>query len=108
MAPEARPSFSLVLGVVSLAATSFAACTGDEPGGIKKVTEDGLLQAKFETARRALVEIKENKKFGRDIYSDCRTIQMVLLKDLKKIEADPAKKLVKELAEVCTDVPASP
>lgn len=72
------------------------------PGAGEKVSDDQAIQLKFETAKRALADIKQLKLQGRSIYADCTTARMLFVKDLKALKESPAAaSLVKELAVVC-------
>jgi hypothetical protein len=75
---------------------------GCEQGtGRTKVSEDMILQAKFETALRTLDEIRAGQKKGRNVYADCKTAEMLFFKDLRRLEAVAAQQVVKDLQAAC-------
>jgi hypothetical protein len=79
------------------AALLLSACP--EEGRRVKVSDDLIVQAKFETAQRTLEDIRENRKRGRNIYADCKTAEMLFVRELKQLQAPPAKRLVDDLRQ---------
>ena len=75
---------------------------GCEQGtGRTKVSEDMIVQAKFETALRTLDEIRAGLKKGRNVYADCKTAEMLFFKDLRRLEARAAQQVVTDLQAAC-------
>jgi hypothetical protein len=70
----------------------------------ERVSSQPTLQAKFETAMRSAAEIRRAKKRGRDVFADCKTVEMLLFKDLRQLEAAAAKRVLRELEDSCRDV----
>ena len=77
------------------------ACNKQRVGTDESVSDDDTVQLKFEAARRVLADIKQLKQRGSAIDADCRSATMLFLADLKKIEAPAAKRLVKDLVQIC-------
>jgi hypothetical protein len=90
---SARP---LLLLVTTLLGGCF-----EEARGRAKVSDDLIIQAKFETAQRTLEEIRQNAKRGRSIYADCKTAEMLFVRELKQLQAPAAKRLVDDLRQAC-------
>ena len=65
------------------------------------VSEDLELQARYETAVRALDEIKRLQKRGDNVFADCKTINMLFVKELKRSKAAAARKLAKDIIKTC-------
>ncbi len=73
----------------------------EEGTGRTKVSDDMIVQAKFETALRTLDEIRAGRKKGRNIYADCKTAEMLFVKDLRRLAAPAAQQVVTDLQAVC-------
>ena len=84
-------------------AVLLAGCPSETRPGRERVSDDNQMQVKFQTARRSLADIKRLKTVGHDHSADCKTVQMLFLKDLKKLKAPAAKKLVRDIIETCQD-----
>jgi hypothetical protein len=75
-------------------------CPSEQPENVQ-VSDDPSLQLKFETARRVLADIKASKLKGSNIYAECKTVKMLFVKDLKRLESPAAKRLAGDLLKVC-------
>jgi hypothetical protein len=74
----------------------------EERAARTKVSDDMIVQAKYETALRTLDEIRAGVKKGRNIYADCKTAEMLFFKDLKRLEVPAAQQVVTDLQAACT------
>ena len=74
-----------------------------KPGRIR-VSEDNQMQVKFQTASRALADIKELRRRGHDYSADCKTVKMLFVKDLKKLKAPAARRLARDILQTCQSV----
>ncbi len=86
------------------AALLLGGCAGERKPGRVRVSNDDQMQVKFLTAHRSLKDIKELKRRGHDYSADCKTMRMLFLKDLKKLEAPAAKRLAKDIVVTCQGV----
>lgn len=91
----------LIFCVLALLA---AGCPSETRPGRVRVSDDDQLQVKFQTARRALADIKELKRRGHDYSADCKTVKMLFVKDLKKLKAPAAQRLAKDIVVACQGV----
>jgi len=87
-----------MLSLLVLLATG---CPSEKRLDRTRVSDDNQMQVKFQAARRALADIEDLKRRGHDFSSDCRTVQMLFVKDLKKLKAPAAKRLAKDIIETC-------
>jgi len=67
----------------------------------EKISEDPFLQQKFESASRTLAEIHEGKRRNQDIFAHCKTAEMLFMRDLKRLPAPAAGRVVRDLEEAC-------
>jgi hypothetical protein len=74
-----------------------------------RVSDDEVLQARFLAARRTLDEVRDLKKGGKDIYADCKGLEMLLTRELRRLTAPPVRQLIDEAEKTCKGVqPAEP
>lgn len=76
-----------------------AACP--DPKDKPHVSDDPREQAKYELVRRAVADIKVARARKRDIYGDCRAVQMLLGKKERTSVKRPLRALVAEIDELC-------
>ena len=81
-----------------------AGCPAETRPGRERVSKDDQVQVKYHAATRTLADIQELKRRGHDYSADCKTAQMLFVRDLKKLKAPAAKRLVKDILEVCQGV----
>ncbi len=98
MAPRWRPARWLLLAALLLG----PACRVGTGG--PAVSDDPGLQLKYETALQALADIERSKRTKHDVYADCKTAEMLFYRDLRKLEAPPAQRLLKDLQTACRGV----
>ncbi len=80
-----------------------AGCTSAK-GGANLASKDPEVQGRYQTAQRTLEEIKEWKARGKDVYPECKTIQMLFLKELKEHESAEGRTLAEEIIKTCQDI----
>jgi len=97
-----RSGMRFVLPLI-ISLTTLVLASGCSPGGPGHhvVSEDLELQARYETAVRALDEIKRLQKRGDNVFADCKTINMLFVKELKRSKAAAARKLAKDIIKTC-------
>ena len=96
-----RRSISRLAPLVCALLLAGTACNKQRVGSQEAVSDDDAVQLKFEAAQRVLSDLKLLRQRGSAVDADCTSAKMLFLKDLKKIEAPAAKRLVKELIEIC-------
>ncbi len=82
-----------------------AACD-NTVSGAPRVSRDPAAQARYEAARRILADIKDLKKRRRVIYAECKTVELLFLKELKKHASPRGRALAKEIKKACKGIEA--
>ncbi len=72
------------------------------------ISDDLQVQGRFETAKRALQEIEDARKRGREFRPQCAVYQAQFLDELKRSDAPAARRVAKGLAEACKEVNPRP
>src|SRR5512140_546874 len=84
-----------------------AACS--PRGTPAQVSEDEVLQARYLAARRTLDEVRALKKRGKSIYADCKGLDMLLTRELRRLGAPAVRQLIDEIETTCKGAqPAEP
>lgn len=69
-----------------------------------RVSDDEVLQARFLAARRTLDEVRDLKKAGKDYYADCKGLEMLLTRELRRLRAPAVRQLIDEAEKTCKGV----
>jgi hypothetical protein len=72
----------------------------------ESVSDDPIVQARFETARRTLEDIVSYKKKGHNVFADCKTAEMLFTRELRRLKSAAAKQLQQDLQQACRGVEA--
>jgi hypothetical protein len=100
-----RPARLIGLPAV-LVSLLLGGCPGSAPPAAEKVSGDVVLQAKFEAAQRVLGDIREGRRDGRNVYSDCKTAELLFHPDLERLAAPAAKRVLADLRRDCAEAKA--
>jgi hypothetical protein len=76
-----------------------SACPGKDSA--PSVSDDEVLQARFLTARRTLDEVRALKKRGKNIYADCKGLEMLLGRELRRLGAPAVRQLIEDIETTC-------